>query len=79
MALPDRATTAVAPAGTPADIVARLSAETRKALAHADIKAAYVAQGMEPVGDSPAQFAGYMRDEFAKWGKVIREAGIKAQ
>jgi tripartite-type tricarboxylate transporter receptor subunit TctC len=69
----------LAPAGTPTDIVARVSAETRKALALVDIKAAYVAQGMEPVGDTPAQFASYMRDEFAKWGKVIREAGIKAQ
>ena len=69
----------LAPAGTPADIVARVSTETRKALALADVRTQYVSQGMEPVGDSPAQFASYMRDEFAKWGKVIREAGIKAQ
>jgi tripartite-type tricarboxylate transporter receptor subunit TctC len=69
----------LAPAGTPADIVSRVSAETRKALALADVKAAFVAQGMEPAGDTPEQFAGFMREEFAKWGKVIREAGIKAQ
>ncbi len=69
----------LAPAGTPAEIVSRISAETRKALALAELRAAFVAQGMEPVGDTPAQFAGYMRDESAKWGKVIREAGIKAQ
>ncbi len=69
----------LAPAGTPADIVSRVSADTRKALALADIKAAFSAQGIEPAGDTPEKFAGFMREEFAKWGKVIREAGIKAQ
>jgi tripartite-type tricarboxylate transporter receptor subunit TctC len=69
----------LAPAGTPADIVSRISAEARKALALAEVKAAFVAQGMETAGDTPAQFAGYMREEYAKWGKVIRDAGIKAQ
>ena len=69
----------LAPAGTPADIVSRVSADTRKALALADIKAAFAAQGIEPAGDTPEKFAGFMREEFAKWGKVIREAGIKAQ
>ena len=68
-----------APAGTPADTVSRVSAETRKALALAEIKTAFVAQGMEPVGDTPGEFAAFMREEFAKWGKLIREAGIKAQ
>jgi tripartite-type tricarboxylate transporter receptor subunit TctC len=69
----------LAPAGTPADILARVSAETRKVLAQPEIKAAFVGQGMEPAGDTPAQFAGFMREEFGKWGKVIRDAGIKAQ
>ena len=69
----------LAPAGTPADILARVGAETRKVLAQPEVKAAFVAQGMDPVGDTPAQFAGYMREESAKWGKVIREANIKAQ
>jgi tripartite-type tricarboxylate transporter receptor subunit TctC len=68
-----------APAGTPADIVSRLSAEIRKLLALADIKAAFVAQGIDPAGDTPEQFAAFMREESAKWGMVIRDAGIKAQ
>jgi len=68
-----------APAGTPADIVSRVSAETRKALALADVKGAFLAQGLETAGTTPEQFAGFMREEFAKWGKVIRDAGIKAQ
>jgi tripartite-type tricarboxylate transporter receptor subunit TctC len=69
----------LAPAGTPANIVSRVSTDTRKALALADIKAAFAAQGIETAGDTPEKFAGFMREEFAKWGKVIREAGIKAQ
>ena len=52
---------------------------TDEVLGQAEVKASFVAQGMDPVGDTPAQFAGYMRDESAKWGKVIREANIKAQ
>lgn len=69
----------LAAAGTAADIVARIGAEARKVLAQPEVKTAVVAQGMDPVEDTPAQFAGYMREESAKWGKVIREANIKAQ
>jgi tripartite-type tricarboxylate transporter receptor subunit TctC len=69
----------LAPAGTPADIIARLSTETRKALTVAELKAAFLAQGMDPAGGTPEQFAAFMREEFGKWGKVIRDAGIKAQ
>jgi len=67
------------PAGTPADIVARVSTEVRKGLVAAEVKAAFAAQGIEPAGNSPAEFGAFMRDESAKWAKVIREAGIKAQ
>ena len=37
------------------------------------------AQGFEPIGNSPAEFAAYIKSEIAKWGRVIREAGIKAE
>ncbi len=67
------------PAGTPPDIVARLSADTRRALAFAEVKASFVSQGMEPAASTPEQFSGYLRDEYAKWGKLIRDTGIKAQ
>jgi tripartite-type tricarboxylate transporter receptor subunit TctC len=67
----------LAPAGTPAPIVARLSDEIRKALALPEVQSALIAQGVEPAGTTPAQFADYLRDEHAKWGKVIREAKIK--
>jgi tripartite-type tricarboxylate transporter receptor subunit TctC len=67
------------PAGTPADIVGRLSSETRKVLALPDVKAAFGAQGIEPAGTAPAAFGAFMREESGKWSKLIQEAGIKAQ
>ena len=68
-----------APAGTPPAIVARLSEETRRALAHPDVRASLAAQGVDPAGNTPEQFAAFVRDEHAKWGRVIRDAGIKAE
>jgi tripartite-type tricarboxylate transporter receptor subunit TctC len=68
-----------APAGTPPDVVARLSAETRKALARDDIKSSFTSQGIEAAGGTPEQLSGFVRDEFAKWGKVVKDAGIKAE
>ena len=68
-----------APAGTPPAIVSRLSEETRKALAHPDVRASLAAQGVDPAGNTPEQFAAFVREEHAKWGKVIRDAGIKAE
>lgn len=67
-----------APAGTPPAIVARLSEETRKALANPEVRASFAAQGVEPAGNTPEQFASFVRNEHAKWGRVIRESGIKA-
>lgn len=69
----------LAPAGTPADTVSRLSDEVRKVLASPAIQASFASQGVEPAGNSPAAFTAFMRDEYAKWGKVIREAGIKPE
>ena len=68
-----------APAGTPQAVVDRLSAETRKALGHADIKTSFTNAGIEPAGNSPAELGGFIRDESAKWGKVVKDAGIKAE
>lgn len=68
-----------APAGTPVALVARLSEETRKALAHPDVRASFAAQGVDPAGNTPDQFSAFVRDEHAKWGRVIRDAGIKAE
>ena len=68
-----------APAGTPKDIVSRLSREIAKALGTADVRDKLRAQGIDPVGGSPEDLIAHQKKEIAKWGKVIREQGIKFQ
>jgi len=66
------------PAKTPAEVIARLSEATRKAL-QADVVRGRLAElGAEPLGATPQAFAQYVDAEYAKWGKLIAEAGIKA-
>ena len=67
-----------APAGTPKDIIARVSADAAKALAMADVKKRLMDSGIIAVSSSPEAFAAYIRAETDKWGKVIRSANIKA-
>lgn len=67
----------VAPAGTPAPIVARLNAEINAALSDETLKANMRNLGVEPAPDTPAAFDAYIRSETAKWAKVIQTAQIK--
>jgi tripartite-type tricarboxylate transporter receptor subunit TctC len=69
----------VAPAKTPRAIVNRLNTELTRALLAADIKEALLKQGLEVAPGTPEAFGKYMRSEYYKWGKLIREAGIQAQ
>ncbi len=69
----------LAPAGTPAPIVARLHAETAKAARTDEMKARLAADGAEPVGNTPAEFAAHIKEEMEKWGAVARAAGIEPQ
>ena len=69
----------LAPAGTPRDIVNRLSAETRKAINESDIRSRFEQIGIEAVGNSPEEAAKFLQDEVAKWAKVITAAGVKAE
>ncbi len=69
----------LAPAGTPREIVNRLSAETAKAIGSADLRARFEQLGIEPSGGSPEQAAKFLNDEIAKWAKVITTAGVKAE
>jgi tripartite-type tricarboxylate transporter receptor subunit TctC len=69
----------VAPAGTPADIVKRLNAETAKALAQPAMISTLEAEGSIPMSGSPEQAAQFIKSEQVKWGGLIREAGIKAE
>lgn len=65
-----------APAKTPADIIARINAETVKVLATADTKARFAEHGLETVGSTPAQLDQWLRFEMDRWGKVIRDNKI---
>ncbi|HEX2826874.1 MAG TPA: tripartite tricarboxylate transporter substrate binding protein [Burkholderiales bacterium] len=67
-----------APAGTPREIIARLNAETTKALAMADVKTRLLDSGIIATPSTPEQFAGYIKSETAKWAKVVKAAHIKA-
>ena len=70
----------VAPAATPREIVARMHAEIAKILQTAEIKARLVQLGDEiAVSNSPEQFTAFLRNEHAKWDKIIKDAGIKVE
>jgi tripartite-type tricarboxylate transporter receptor subunit TctC len=64
--------------GTPDEVVRRLNAELVKALQSPDVRERLLAQGVVPVGNTPAEFAAFIRAESARWGKVVRSAGIRA-
>ena len=65
------------PAGTPPDIVAKLNAETVKILRLPEVRERFQAMGIEIAGNSPEQFAAFMRSETAKWGKIVKASGAK--
>jgi tripartite-type tricarboxylate transporter receptor subunit TctC len=67
----------LAPAGTPAAIVAQLNREFARALGSPDIKAFYDTAGRTVVASSPEEFARIIRDEIPKWREVVKQAGIK--
>lgn len=66
-----------APANTPQDIVRRLHEESRRALSSPDIKDKLVKAGNEPVGTAPAEFLAFVRAEYDKWAKVIKQANLR--
>jgi tripartite-type tricarboxylate transporter receptor subunit TctC len=69
----------VAPAGTPASAIRVLATEIGKAIHSPDVREKLSAQGIEPAASDPRAFAAFMRSESAKWGRVIKEANVKAQ
>jgi tripartite-type tricarboxylate transporter receptor subunit TctC len=69
----------MAPAGTPRAIVTRLNAEIAKVLARPDTRERFAAQALEPGAMSAEQYGDYIKAEAEKWGRLIREAGIKPQ
>jgi tripartite-type tricarboxylate transporter receptor subunit TctC len=72
--------TAIAvPAGTPKEIIAQLHDMIVKSLGQPDVKDKLAAMAYAPIGNSPEECAAFFKSEMAKWGKVIQDAGLKAE
>jgi tripartite-type tricarboxylate transporter receptor subunit TctC len=69
----------LAPAKTPGEILARLQREIAAVLGEPDIRSRYATLGIEPVGNTPAQFAEQIRADLARWEKVVRQANIRIE
>jgi tripartite-type tricarboxylate transporter receptor subunit TctC len=69
----------LAPAGTPAGIVAKLNREIVRILRTPEVREKLASDGSEPVGSTPEEFAAHIKSEIAKWHKVVSEANIKAE
>jgi tripartite-type tricarboxylate transporter receptor subunit TctC len=69
----------LAPAATPKPLVAQLSRDANRVLGERDVRERMEALGAEPGGNDPEEFARFIRDDQAKWSKLMREAGIKPE
>ncbi len=67
-----------APAGTPDPVIRRLNDEFRRALADPGVRDKLGQQGMEVLQSSPEEFAAFIKSEIAKWAKVVKASGAKA-
>jgi len=68
----------LAPAGTPRNVIAALHREMANILKQPEIRERFAKLGAEPVGSTPEEFEAFIKAEIAKWAKVVKEAGIKA-
>ncbi|MEO7727898.1 MAG: tripartite tricarboxylate transporter substrate-binding protein, partial [Burkholderiales bacterium] len=69
----------LAPKATPRSIVTKLNREVVAIINLPEVKTHLLAEGAEPVGNTPEQFGEFIKSEIAKWGKVIRAAGLRAE
>jgi tripartite-type tricarboxylate transporter receptor subunit TctC len=67
----------MAPAGTPADIIGRLSAQTARVLQLPEVQKRFAGEGIDAVGSTPEAFAKTIRDDIVKWADVVRQSGAK--
>ena len=67
------------PACLPAGIVSKLNEQVNKILGNADIKQRLATDATEPLGGSPADLAAYLKADYERWGKVVRDAGIRPE
>jgi len=68
----------LAPAGTPREIVQKLSEGVQRATRDADVRKRMVEQGAEPVGSTPEEFSKLLREEVARWAEVVKISGARA-
>ena len=68
----------IAPAGVPRAIIEQLNTAFARALNAPDVREKFMLQGLEPRASTPGEFSGLIEKEIAKWSKVVRDAGIKA-
>jgi tripartite-type tricarboxylate transporter receptor subunit TctC len=68
-----------APAGTPAPIVAKISAEIDNILREPDVRAQLARQGMNPIGGKPERLGNYVKEDLARWKRVVEETGLKPE
>ncbi len=66
------------PSGTPKAVIDRLNAEIAKVVARADVKKTWNEQGAEPMSMNPAEFEKYLNDDIAKWARVVKASGARA-
>ncbi len=69
----------LAPANTPRKIITKLHAEIANILKSREVHEKLAADGVEPVGSTPEQFAAFIKAEIDKWGKVVKSAGIRVE
>ena len=69
----------VGPAGLPPDVVTRIHDAFARVMAQPAVRDKLLAGGVEPVGDSPDEFARFNRAEIAKWSKIARDVGARAE
>ncbi|MGZ8263857.1 MAG: Bug family tripartite tricarboxylate transporter substrate binding protein, partial [Burkholderiales bacterium] len=69
----------LAPAGTPREAVAVLSKEMQAAVHKPELRERFITLGIDPAGTTPEEFAKFLREEVAKWGKVIKAANVKIE
>lgn len=69
----------LAPARTPKPVIKQLNQEVLAVLAQPDVRERYLRAGLEPAGNSPDEFSGQIRSEWARWAKVVKDGGIKVE
>ena len=69
----------VGPAGLPREIANKISADIARVLKQPEMHERFIAQGSDPVGSTPDEFARYMRSETAKWARLVKASGAKAE